>query len=178
MIRLSTALIALLVPAAALAQTPAAPPAAAVAVTDAFARTTNPKAAAVFMTLHNGGATACTLAGATTALTDRAELHTHVEKDGVMKMTKVDSIDIPAGADHALAMGSDHIMLMALKKPLKQSDTVSLTLDLGDCGQVPVEAPVDNSRGMPAAGMPGMPGTAGRGAADHAAHGHKAPAAH
>ena len=36
-------------------------------------------------------------------------------------------------------------MLMGVGTPLKDGDSVALTLDFGDCGTLPVEAVVDNA---------------------------------
>ncbi len=93
----------------------------------------------------------CVLTGVTTDATDRAELHTHIEENGVMKMTRIDSIAIPAHGSATLARGSDHIMLLALPTPLNEGDTLILNLDMGECGILPVRALVDSKR--PAAPM-------------------------
>ena len=64
-----------------------------------------------------------------------------------MKMVKMDGgITIPAGAEHQLARGGDHVMLMGLKQPLKTGDKITLTLDMGDCGLLSTVVPVDNDR--------------------------------
>ena len=89
----------------------------------------------------------CTLTGVSGDMAERIELHTHQEVDGVMKMQKIEGgIAIPAGGEHALARGGDHVMLMGLTSPLAQGDRVALTLDFGDCGTQQVEAAVDNDR--------------------------------
>lgn len=119
----------------------------AVAVEDAYARASNPKAGAAFMVLDNHREVACTLVGVSSDVAERVELHTHGEVDGIMKMTQIeDGINLPAGGQHALARGGDHVMLMGLREPLENGQLVSLTLDFGDCGTVEVEAPVDNDR--------------------------------
>lgn len=123
-------------------------------VTGAYARSTNPKAGAAFMTIENKGSSDCVLSAVSAPdLTDRAELHTHREDNGVMSMVPIDSVTVPAGGTHALERGGDHVMLMALETPLKDGDKVALTLDLGACGTLPVEAVVDNKR--PASGHKG-----------------------
>lgn len=133
------AALAVLAPMSALAQD--TPP----TVSDAYARSTNPKVGAAFMTITNSGSTDCVLGAASAPdITDRAELHTHVEENGVMSMVQVDSITIPAGASHALERGGDHVMFMATKAPMTQGDEFELTLDFGACGTVPVTLQVDN----------------------------------
>lgn len=140
MIRMTLAALAVLSPAAALADE-------GLTIRDAYVRSTNPKTAAAFMVVENHGAADCRLAGVSSDAAEMAELHTHAEVDGVMKMQKVEGgIAIPAGTEHALARGGDHVMLMGLTKPMAQGDTVALTLDFGDCGTQPIEAALDNDR--------------------------------
>ena len=152
-----------------------------ITVTDAYVRSANPRSGAAFMTIANAGAQDCQLTAVASDLTGRAELHTHVEENGVMKMTSVQAVTIPANGTAALERGGDHVMLMALETPLQQGDEVTLTLDLGDCGTVPVKAAVDNDRGKgEAMDHAGHDDHAGHG--DHAGHddhaGHGAPASH
>jgi copper(I)-binding protein len=45
-----------------------------------------------------------------------------------MNMEAVDGIDLPAGKPVALASGGYHVMLMQLKRQLKDGETVPLTL--------------------------------------------------
>ncbi|WP_103173372.1 MULTISPECIES: copper chaperone PCu(A)C [Paracoccus] len=140
MIRMTLAALAVLSPAAALADE-------GLTIRDAYVRSTNPKTAAAFMVVENHGATDCRLTGVSSDAAEMVELHTHAEVDGVMKMQKVEGgIAIPAGTEHALARGGDHVMLMGLTKPLAQGETVALTLDFGDCGTRPIEAALDNDR--------------------------------
>ncbi|NHF73708.1 copper chaperone PCu(A)C [Paracoccus xiamenensis] len=136
------ALAAIALPAAAFAQD------ATVTVADGYARSANPKAGGAFMTIRNGGAADCTLSGVSTDVAEVAELHTHKDMgDGVMKMTKIEGgITIPAGAEHGLVRGGDHVMLMGLKAPLENGQEVALALDFGDCGTVDAVLPVDNDR--------------------------------
>lgn len=128
---------------------------------DAYARSTNPSVGAVFLRLENHRAVDCTLTGVTTEAAERAELHTHLEQDGVMRMVELEGgIPVPAGETHALRRGGDHIMLLGLTTPLTDGDIVSMQLDFGDCGTETAEAVVDNQRQDPMAGH-----------GDHADHG-------
>lgn len=140
MIRMTLAALAVLTPAMALAQE-------GLAIRDAYVRSANPKTAAAFMVIENRGAADCRLTGVSSDAAERVELHTHAEQDGVMKMQKIEGgIDIPAGADHALVRGGDHVMLMGLTKPLADGDTIALALDFGPCGTQQVEAALDKDR--------------------------------
>ena len=150
------ALTAFAFPAVALAQE------AAITVADGYVRSANPKSGAAFMMLHNNSAADCTLTAVTTDTAEMAELHTNKDMgDGVVKMAKLEGgITIPAGADHALARGGDHVMMMGLKAPLENGQQVALALDFGACGTVEALLPVDNDRKADAA-VPKM---------DHGAH--------
>lgn len=140
MIRMTLAALAVLSPAAAFADD-------GLMIRDAYVRSTNPKTAAAFMAVENHRDAECRLTGVSSDAAEVVELHTHAEVDGVMKMQKVEGgIAIPAGAEHALARGGDHVMLMGLTRPLAKGDTVALMLDFGDCGTQPVEAVLDNDR--------------------------------
>ncbi len=140
MIRMTLAAVAALIPAVALAHD-------GLAIRDAYARSTNPSTGAVFLVVENHREVECRLTGASSDAAKRAELHTHAEEAGVMKMSKIEGgIAVPAGGEHGLVRGGDHVMLMGLKTPLADGDTVALTLDFGDCGTLPVEATVDNDR--------------------------------
>lgn len=128
----------------------------ALTISGAYARSTNPKVGAVFMAIGNSGASDCVLTGvAAPEVTDKAELHTHQEKDGVMSMVRIESVTIPAGGSHALQRGGDHIMMMGTRTALKDGDEIALMLDFGECGQVQATVPVDNTAEMTAAAAHG-----------------------
>ena len=160
------AALAAIVPASVLAQDSHAHDGASVlTVNEAYARSTNPSVGAAFMSITNSGESDCVLVAASApTVTDRAELHTHVEENGVMSMVQVDSITVPAGGTHALVRGGDHVMFMATKAPMTQGDEFELSLDFGECGTVPVALRVDNDF-APAAAANGHDM-----AEDHAAH--------
>jgi copper(I)-binding protein len=76
----------------------------------------------------------------------RVELHeTRMEHD-VMRMRAVRAIDIPAGKGAELKPGGYHVMLMNLKRQVKEGETVPLTLVFeaadGKRSTVEVNAPV------------------------------------
>ena len=137
-------------------------------INDAYARSANPVTGAVFLRLENHRDVACTLQAVSSDAADRVELHTHREEDGVMRMVPIDGgITVRPHETHDLARGGDHVMLMGMKAPLADGDTIHLIMDFGDCGTEEVDAVVDNGR----AAMPAMGGGAG-----HAAHGAADPA--
>lgn len=61
---------------------------------------------------------------------------------GMMTMTPVDRIDVPAGGSVALEPGGYHIMLLGLTAPLEAGTTVEVTLTFENAGEVAVSADV------------------------------------
>lgn len=97
---------------------------------------------AAFLTVTNTGDLADRLTGARTDAAEKAQLHTHVHEDGVMKMLHVqDGFEIAAGESLALERGGDHVMLMGLA-PLDPEGTLNLTLIFENAGEIEVELPV------------------------------------
>ncbi len=126
---------------------PVAASAGDITVRDAYLRSSSAMSGAGFMQIDNAGAADCRLAAVSTPAAGKAELHTHVDENGMMKMVQVpEGFTIPAGGHFALERGGPHVMLMGLTAPLEPGAEVALTLDFGDCGQVEVTAPVDNDR--------------------------------
>lgn len=112
-----------------------------------YLRSSTAMSGAGFMMVENSGPVDCQLVAAQTPAAAKAELHTHIDEDGMMKMVHVpDGFTVPAGGHFMLERGGPHVMLMNLAKPLEQGDEVALTLDFGDCGVVEVTVPVDNDR--------------------------------
>ena len=117
-----------------------------VMVMDAYARIASKvaKSGAAFMMLHNHADQEDRLIAASSDVAKRVELHTHIEEDGVMKMTKLDDgMIIPAGGMHALKRGGDHIKFMGLTRSLEHGDMFELTLTFAHAGDVTLTVPVD-----------------------------------
>lgn len=62
----------------------------------------------------------------------RAELHEMAMDGHVMRMRRVDGIDLPAGKPVSLASGGYHVMLLDLKRQMKEGEGVDLTLVVQD----------------------------------------------
>ena len=100
------------------------------------------KAGVAFMTLNNAGATDDKLIKASADVSKKAELHTHIREGDIMRMRRVEAIDVPAGGVATLEPGGDHVMLMGLREPLKEGETFPLTLTFENAGEVTVEVMV------------------------------------
>jgi hypothetical protein len=114
----------------ALAQT--APAKADVQITGAWARVTVPgqMVSGAYMQLKSGSP--LKLVKAESPVAAMVEIHNVSMKDGVMSMSAVDAIDLPMGKTVELKPGGYHIMLMQLKGPIKEGDSVPLTLTFED----------------------------------------------
>jgi copper(I)-binding protein len=81
------------------------------------------------------------------------EIHEMTLQDNVMRMRAVKALDLPAGKAVHLQPGGYHVMLIDLVKPLKEGETVPLTLVVEGKDQrretVEVQAPVRPLTAMP-----------------------------
>ena len=111
---------------------------------DAYVRAIPPgaKVSAAFLQISNGDKTDHSLVSAESNAAKVVELHTHIHKDGMMMMRKVDKIDLPAGKTVALKPGGNHIMLIGLHNQLKPGDKVDLTLVYENGSKSKITAPV------------------------------------
>ena len=94
-----------------------------------------------YLVVENSGE-ADRILGAASPVAGRVELHTHIDDNGVMRMRRVEAIDLPAG-ETALAPGGLHIMLFELGAPLVEGESFPLTLTLEKAGEVEVEVKVE-----------------------------------
>lgn len=124
--------------------------AAAVEVVDPYVRavpTGHPNSAA-FMTLKNSSGQDRALVDAKSSISKVVELHTHRKEGGMMRMRRVEKIDIKAGAETVLKPGGLHVMFIGLNQQLKPGDTVELELIFDDSSQVKLTVPVKNVTAM------------------------------
>ncbi len=105
-----------------------------------------------YVTLVNDGAPD-RLLGARSDVCARVELHTMRMQGDVMRMREVDAIELPRGRAVELKPGSDHLMLVGLKAPLKIGDVFALTLRFAKVGEVTVQVKVQAVGAEP---MPSM----------------------
>ena len=77
-------------------------------------------------------------------------------QDGVMKMREmVDGIEVPAGGALELKPGSYHVMFLELTGPLKEGESVPVTLTFEKAGTVEMSFSVEKmgAKGMSGHGM-------------------------
>lgn len=117
---------------AALAFAFAQPALAQVAVHDPWVRGTVPaqKSTGAFMRLE--ASTDAALVGASSPAAAVVELHEMKHEGGVMRMSAVKRLDLPAGRSVVLEPGGYHVMLMGLKAQAREGDRIPVTLTFED----------------------------------------------
>lgn len=121
-----------------------------IAITDAWiaAPVGDQPRAAGYITIRNDGGTDERLVGVTTPAAAMSHLHRTVVEDNVSRMESVNAVIIPAHGEVTFAPGGLHLMLMSLTESLTEGQTVSLTLQFLDAGDVTVDAPVRSREDM------------------------------
>ncbi|HHP5405504.1 TPA: copper chaperone PCu(A)C [Aeromonas veronii] len=121
----------------------AAPALAKVEAVDGYVRLLPPGTpnTAAFMVLKNDADQSVKLVAAASAAAGRAELHTHLHENGVMKMRQVESIEIPAKGEAVLKPGNLHIMLFEVGT-LSEQTPFPLTLTMDDGQKLDLSLPV------------------------------------
>lgn len=101
-----------------------------------------PVNSAAYLVLTNPTDAADALVAVETEVSDTVEVHTVTMDEGVMRMRAVDSIPVPARGQAVLEPGGYHIMLIGLRGPLAEGDSVELRLRLKSGRVIDVTAPV------------------------------------
>ena len=114
------------------------------------------KNGAAYLTVANHSDQPDTLVGVDSPVAKRVELHTHMMEDGVMKMRKLDGIEVNPGEPAVLAPGGLHIMLIGLHAPLVEGESFPLTLTFEQAGSVEVEVKIDKATAKESSGDDGQ----------------------
>lgn len=104
-----------------------------VAITEAWARASTPgqKVGAAYMTLQSAQPLKLVYVESSSHA-DEVEIHSMTMNNGIMKMRKLDALELQPNKPEKLAPGGFHLMLFGLKKPLKAGETVTLKLCFKD----------------------------------------------
>lgn len=116
---------------------------------------------AAFMHIENHSEQADRLISAESSIAEVTELHAHIHEGDVMRMVKVDTIDVPAHGQLTLEPGGYHVMLIDLKKPLVAGETLPLTLQFEHAGAMNITVNIKSSDAGTSVEQPEM---------DHSAH--------
>lgn len=113
-------------------------------VDDAWVRGLPPGVAntAAYMTLRNAGSEDVVLTGAVSPIAGSVQLHDTMDHGGMLHMTHVDTLTIPAGGTVKLATGGLHLMLMELAATPAPGTDVELTLQFADGSSQALRLPV------------------------------------
>lgn len=131
---------------------------AQVTVSNAWVRGTvaGQKATGAFMQLNSSADVSLVAVASPSA--KFVEIHEMKLVGGVMRMSAIDTLPVRSGTPVELRPGGHHVMLFDLAQPLKEGDTVPLTLTFvdktGKKESVEVSAPV---RALTAGGSPAGP---------------------
>jgi copper(I)-binding protein len=115
-----------------------------VEVGNAWSRATAPgaKVGAGYLTIRNKAEKADKLLGASSSVAARVETHI-VEKQGeVMRMREVKGYEVPAKGSFELKPGGPHLMLVDIKRQLKEGEKVPLVLRFQNAGEISAELEV------------------------------------
>jgi len=113
-----------------------------------------------------------TLVGVQTPAAGVAELHEMKMEGDVMRMRPVPEIPLAAGKPFELRPGGHHLMLMALKAPLKDGSQVPVTLVLRDAKGTERRVPLQVSVALRAPGAAAASSASAPTGGQHE-HGHK-----
>jgi copper(I)-binding protein len=115
-----------------------------ITVSQAWARATPPSAknGAVFLTITAPPSLSDKLVAARSSAAELVQLHRHVMDNGIARMQRAASIEIPQGKAIRLDAHGPHVMLVGLKSPLKEGERIPLTLVFEKSGDVPIDVPV------------------------------------
>ncbi len=100
------------------------------------------KVAGAFMVILNKGKEADTLVSVSSDIADRTEIHKTIMKNGRMSMRRVNSIVIKPGSKVEFKPGGYHIMLIGLKKSIREGERVKIELEFKRAGTLRVDFPV------------------------------------
>ncbi len=120
-------------------------------VIDPFARATpgGVKNGAAYLLLKNPGKTPRVLVGVNSDVAAHVAMHRSVMSNGMMHMTPVSQLTIPAHSSVQFKPGSYHIMLMGLKKGLVEGSHFQLVLYFKNAPEQRVEVQVRGIGAMP-----------------------------
>lgn len=84
-----------------------------------------------------------TLLSATSPLAAKVEIHSHTQEDEVIKMRFLEKLPLTEGQKIIFQPSGLHLMLIGLKKQLKEGERLPLTLLFEKTGPITVEAVIE-----------------------------------
>ena len=118
-------------------ETPSAP----IEIHNAFAKPSygQTQVGAGFMEIHNLSDQPDRLIAVSAPMADATEIHTNEMDGDIMRMRRIDGLDIPASGSAALTPGNKHLMFFRMKQPLKAGMIFPVRLQFQHAGMKEVE---------------------------------------
>jgi periplasmic copper chaperone A len=113
---------------------------------------------AAFMEIRTDAGVTDRLISAASPAAGRVEVHSHTMEGDVMKMRRLEALDLKAGESHVLKPMGEHMMLFDVKQPLKEGDVVKLQLTFEKAGIIEIEGSVEPVAANGPHGMDHKPG--------------------
>jgi periplasmic copper chaperone A len=114
----------------------------------AWARASAGTTGAAYLSILNRGTARDRLLTVRTPVAEKAELHESKMENGIMRMRPVGPLAIEPGQLAVLKPGADHVMLMGLKRPLKEGESFPIILTVEKGGDVQVTVTVARAGAM------------------------------
>lgn len=105
----------------------------------------------------HGGNTGAQVRGVLTDYALKVEMHESVEKNGMMTMKPVDSVDVPAKGEVAFAPGGKHLMLWGVNDTAIGRGKMQLTFLMGNGDRLLVDAVIRKPEAAGATGAGAKP---------------------
>lgn len=117
---------------------------AAVTMRDAWVREPmgNRNTTGAFVIVENNTDKPLAIVAASSDISDKVELHEMKNDGGMMQMSPINKIPVPAHGKVELKPGSFHVMLFDMKKKPADGDKITLTLTMDDGSKVTTQAAV------------------------------------
>ncbi len=97
---------------------------------------------AVYLRIRNRGREEDRLLGGATRVATRVEVHESYLEGDVMRMRRLEGIQVPPAGEVALRPGGLHVMLLGLKESLVEGESFPMVLEFEVSGEVEVEVSV------------------------------------
>ncbi len=95
-----------------------------------------------YMVIENNGDSSVSLLSVSSNISPRIEIHQHTMLDGMMRMRKLDFIEVKAKERVKLQPSGLHLMLFDVKKSLNAQQHIELTLKFSNNELVTLQVPV------------------------------------
>ena len=118
-------------------------------IEDAYIRAMIPgqSVTAAYLRLKNESLASCRFVSVSADIAERAEFHSHMHVDGVMRMRELKEIVIAQGEALEFRPGGLHLMLFIESAEVNEKSRSVITLHSPDCGDVTHAVPIRRKAG-------------------------------